>query len=376
MNSINFDNNIISLCISPIASELNLSYYKFLEHKIDSYQEGNPSKLYLSILFKILVKEAEGNSINWNEYDLSKNINGSILRCYTLRNGNHLIFEDESNILHLFSHDWVHITSHDVDKFYPWHGSWSIDESEPGTVIFAEYPKENTAEELRVWKSLDGGLSWYKVLSLNGTINDDIQYDSNHIRHFHTCQYYAEPNIWILSTGDHFSHCRQFFSYDNGETWIEKFVDRVIGKKISKISRAIRRTCEIYSDNHLYWVTDDRLGLGESHFVAMSLRVPETLNIIDAVGINEARALIKISKNYFISITESKVDGSQAAIFLLGPSMEPFLIGHLDFHNIKTGFTYSRGSKVADNGIFYTYCSDSSFGKDVLALQWEFKIKS
>jgi len=374
---ISISNEIVKITVEPLEFPGGNLFLRFLEHIVFNCDDFLESLLILSNNQKIKEKKVYlSGEVSFETHDLSSQIGGVILRCFTLSNGNHLIFEGNPNPfkLHLFDSKWNHIISNEPGRFHAWHGTWSISQSKFGSVIFVEYPNEFSSQDLRVWKSVDGGISWEIVFLLPGITTQRDTQSPGIVRHFHTCQFYEDDGVWIVSTGDYWLHCRQFFSYDDGITWHEKIVEEVLGvdNSMLKLSRGLRRTCEASFDkNTICWATDDTVGLGQSQFVLCNLRSPVKISFLGGIGSNEVRSLVDIGRAFFLTIPESKKGDGLASIYLAGQDYPPSFVGDILIPNIKTGFTYSKCSKKVDrNGTFYTFVGDGVFGREVLALQW------
>lgn len=286
----------------------------------------------------------------------------------------------------------------------PWHGTRSIDER-AGTVMFATYPNNSAKykpdyatrrEEVRhlladpvVWRSRDGGRSWSKVFSVS----------FEDIRHFHTLA--ADPfedGVWYVSSGDRPHECRVWRSRDDGLSWTEitgasdhvRLHRTLTGRKQS----IYRHTDLIIAPDQLIWGADDFLGsakdandpetplaerVGSRIFIsprAVDKLHPESVGYVG----NHVRTVVDVGPGY-VFMTEAKAPQAfpRAQVVFLSKAtphacVELFTV---DRHRDSiTGFTYSRGSRAAKSGRFFTArARGDMFSEGTEILQWDIEFE-
>ena len=281
-----------------------------------------------------------------------------------------------------------------------WQGTRAIDELD-GTLIFAEYPENlikysaeyiaapekftHLAEDSRVFRSRDGGRTWTCVFSKTAA----------EIRHFHTV--IADPwapGHWWISSGDAVSECRVWRSTDDGISWTEATGDASAptpGPAGGELKQALyRHTDAQILENALIWGSDDYLAPGEykayvdappgmaqtgSRVFSSPKTSPLVPTALGFVG-NPIRSIIDVGPGYLI-VSEAKnlSHWSRPQVCLLSKT-EPYLLTEIatidNFTDRGTGMTFSRASRAAKNGTFFSFRN----GYDVFAegsriLKWE-----
>lgn len=277
-----------------------------------------------------------------------------------------------------------------------WHGTHSIDEA-GGAIVYGEYPgnslRPNHFRKLRpedrdllldshLFRSTDGGLSWRSVL---------VQ-DWRTIRHFHTVR--ADPGCagrWWASSGDWPNECRVWESRDDGANWDEISAELPVDDVHPSVERdprcVLRHTALAIRDDDLLWGADDFLArpprweLGPDPGSDVPLRrqigarvfrsrkdAPWRPECIGYVG-NPVRSIVDLGPAYVL-MTEAQTSllGFCPQVLLLSKS-EPFQLTPLmRLDNYApggvTGFTYSRASRAAKDGIFFSYRSQTDVFPD------------
>jgi hypothetical protein len=280
-----------------------------------------------------------------------------------------------------------------------WHGPRSIDEA-GGTIIYAEYP-ENSAkyrpefrareqdflhlcDDSAAFRSTDGGKTWTKVFEKSW----------REIRHFHTAMADPhQPGVWYLSSGDSPHECRMWRSSDDGLTWEEITARNLMAPlhptMIGKEQAINRHTDMVILEDRLIWGTDDLLGspkLFNDPLSTLSNRVgsrlivsPKTLPLQpQACGFvgSHIRSIVDVGQAYLV-MTEAKNPqvSTRPQVTLLTKEAPYFAVDlfSVDRHSQSgTGFTYSRASRAAKNGRFFTFRdSNDVFAGGCRILQWD-----
>jgi ubiquinone/menaquinone biosynthesis C-methylase UbiE len=293
-----------------------------------------------------------------------------------------------------------------VDKSEPsachWHGTRSIDEF-AGVVIFAEYPDNKVAakrsagpergkgtartryQNSSVFRSTDGGRSWAKV----------FEKERKEIRHFHTAA--ADPTeagVWYISSGDEPVESRVWKSVDHGLTWADVTAvdpDVRLHPSLSGAQAIHRYTDIAILPDRLIWGTDDMLGSPGSfrdqsfpdrvgsRVIVSPKTTPLQPRSVGFIG-SHVRSIIDVGPAYLL-LTEAKFLSAvpRPQVCLLSKT-EPYVMTELftvdRFRNSGTGFSYSRSSRAAKDGRFFTYRdSKDVFPTGVRILQWDIEFE-
>jgi hypothetical protein len=272
-----------------------------------------------------------------------------------------------------------------------WHGSRGIDSSN-GTIMYAEYTpnrvrtKFDTAPYLpsRVWRSRNNGRSWTKVHEEPG------------IRHFHLLQAHPDKSgEWWLASGDGEEESRIWKSTDDGETWCdqtEKFGDTVTIGDEAFSRRLFRLTDLAFVGEEILWGCDDVLRLqmvgsgGNRQSTEPSSRVfqgnpasglpPANLGICGP----EVRSMVELG-DFYVVITQSShhFPGNEGPkVFLLRRDGAPGRKNLCHLFDVQrhtregTGFTFSRASRTARDGTFFTFRNRADvFDAPTHILKWQ-----
>lgn len=252
---------------------------------------------------------------------------------------------------------------------YPWHGNWSIGQA-GSTIMWAEYASGKELEEkglkLKVFRSQDGGRTWAVVFQQPAGRAGDAQID-----HFHMVQPDPyRPHHWYLSSGDTSPHSRVWLSKDDGETWVEVTDPHPAGKYPQSIHRF---TSVIFAKDYLCWATDDLVGTGKARVVKAKRGEPLKVEVVGTLGDECVRNAV-ITDYGTVFISEAKNRRSAGAnIYLFAHEGQVVYIGAVSREanvNLVSGATYSRGSKVAVNGEFFTYACFFLFRAHTATLLW------
>ena len=338
-----------------------------------------------------VVSDDLGANWQWIPIPSLKEVN--LRNCFTTMSGTHLLQGDTSPDgkpateyghapVALLNADWQLVDCVDP-AFSVWHGSRSIDEA-AGTIVYAEYPanaKRRIApsgepearsdlapvRDSRLLRSTDGGRSWQTVL----------QYDWRAIRHFHTVVADPwQPGRWWASSGDGPRQCRVWESLDHGASWsdvgVELPTEQLHPDHQQLAQTVLRYTDIVVGESELIWGTDDLLGepsLGDPDVStgrragARLFRSPKEQpwkpQSIGYVG-DAVRSLIDVGPAYLVATQAKGALGYRPRIFLLWKA-EPFqltplfTVDNFQGDSPGTGFTYSRASRSAKDGVFFTH---------------------
>jgi ubiquinone/menaquinone biosynthesis C-methylase UbiE len=362
----------------------------FAEHAVDSNTDM-PTDLVIALqIGGVLHSEDLGRS--WEYRETPESGMTRLWNSFTLADGHHLIqgtgphhpsdprdapqFQPE---LLRFDHEWKLVSCTKPGKAQ-WHGTRSVDQR-GDTVIYAEYPEnsvkyrgdfadhraelEHLCENSRVFRSRDGGITWDSVLVLPWT----------EIRHFHTVIADPfDPGVWWLSSGDSPSECRIWRSEDDGLTWTDVTghdTDFAVQPQFeSSRQAAFRYTAMIVTPESLVWGSDDWLGdpLNNNDGAPFNVRVgarifvtPKTLPLKPAsvahIG-NPVRTITDVGVCYLVTTEAkrcSKLSRPQVYILSQGAPYLSAEVATIDrFATEGTGFTYSKASRKAKDGRFFS----------------------
>lgn len=365
----------------------------FAEHVLDAGRQPTDTVIACT-KGGVIVSRDLGES--W-EYIRIAELNGTgLLNSFTTHDGIHLlqgrsaatlgIPRDDETLdgpIAVLDKDW-NIQECAAPGVSMWHGSRAIDES-VGVIVYGEYPENKVKytsgfdsksptpaqrallHDSRLFRSTDGGRSWESVLRL----------DWKSIRHFHTVAADPwQPNRWWASSGDFPDECRVWQSLDYGLTWAEvasELPSDQLPPLLANANGVLRYTDIAVREHDLIWGADDWLGAGwpgdadapasrrgGSRLFRSGKDLPWRPESLGYVG-NPIRSLVDVGPAYLV-FTEAKGKcdfGFRPQVMLLSKS-EPFLLTPLlTVDNFgeppATGFTFSRASRAAKDGVFFTY---------------------
>lgn len=276
----------------------------------------------------------------------------------------------------------------------PWHGTASIGEA-GGVIMFAEYPLNRDkypslpAEGLsraarlmsnpRVWRSRDDGRSWEAVFEV----------PLEQVRHLHTCMPEpGRPGRWWLTSGDRYDEVHVWISDDDGDSWTE-ITSASVSTALPESCRPAstqRMTDHVFHDGWIIWGADDILGK-ESLFNAdvrprVGSRVfrartdgpfaPEEIGFCGP----PLRSIVDVGPAFlFTSEAKKRSVGLRPRTFLVFKDeldrVHPFV--EIDnYSDAGTGFTYSRHSRKARDGVFFSYRGAADvFPRSPRVLRWQ-----
>lgn len=250
-----------------------------------------------------------------------------------------------------------------------WHSCRAIDEAN-GTLMYAEYPSGESKRESvssRVLRSRDRGRSWTVV----------FERSFKQIRHFHFLQARpGHPGEWWLTSGDQPEESRIWVSKDDGDSWQDYTAGSsrlLIGA--AKYPRSIFRLTDlVWEGDDVLWGTDDVLwqaqqDLRGGHLFRSNVQsmafAPRDLGrtrwqIRNLVDVGDFYIVLTQGSNFERATEEER---KPAALLLPkrapdhGPALFPLLDVevHTDKPAAGAGFTYSKASRAAVNGTFFTF---------------------
>jgi SAM-dependent methyltransferase len=390
----------------------------FGEHVAD---ENGKSTAVVNLVGRSAMARSTDNGENWQYLRIAGAETRLLYNCRTLRNGTVIVQaapEREGSpymsvknsdparaSIFLISPEGEVLAVSD-DPTAVWHGTSSIDESENGTIMFAEYHNNQAKytaphssdyalwrplmEINRVFRSSDGGRTWQIVFEGHPEV----------LRHFHTLR--ADPDNadrWWLSSGDRSEESMVWVSEDDGDVWTEvseahpDIPTTALGK--GREQSVFRYTDVIFADSGMIWGTDDLMGdVGECvptlgtrersgsrlYRVNKSAR-PLTLEELGYCG-NPVRSLVDAGPAILV-ITEANKGTypamPQVLAFFKDDMKQPIELFRID--NFKEGFftglTYSKASRTTKNGRFFSYRNPTDVFNDVrpCVLQWDINFR-
>ena len=256
-----------------------------------------------------------------------------------------------------------------------WHGPRAIGEQN-GVILYADYQdnlgiynrkSDDWAETVRanhVWRSDDDAQSWRQVFSV----------DPTQIRHFHfVIADPYRPGSWWLSSGDRPGECHMWRTDDNGGSWKDvtnPAPDVPLHPLAKNYARAVFRSTDMaVLPDKLIWGTDDIL-VAHEHF-SLDASPPMRARIYAAarsdklepvelgIGSQPFRNLVDVGPGY-LAFTEAKFItlGLEPQVFFLSkqpPHRMQLLFSVPNVRQIGTGFSYSRASRTAVDGRFFSF---------------------
>lgn len=340
----------------------------FLEHVFDNINRRSTSELICRAGPIIFHSKDLGKS--WRAVSTPNKT--MFFKCFSTNSGRHLLLEESKGDVHLFDQDWKYLGKRTSGKF-GWHGSWSVDQSKSGTIMYCEYAA--ASDVLQVMRSTDDGENWSRSFSETG--DPDIAEKGN-IRHFHTCQCDPfEQGHWYLSSGDRQEQNRVWKSTDDGLSWSRVLPQTTInnGQEIPghRKHNVLRHTSEYIDKKYIYWVTDDNLGTS-SRLVRMKRSDDQEIELLTEFGKNELRNLIVLEDDTFGIISESKLDLEKAEFYCVdknGVLKSAFEIPNKE--QKKSALSRSSSSKHAIDGKFFSFSDALLLEKKKFFLVWDIK---
>jgi len=280
----------------------------------------------------------------------------------------------------------------------PWHGTASIGEAD-GVIMFAEYPLNrdkypafdnsglSRATRLlsspRVYRSRDDGLTWEVALEL----------PLDRVRHLHTCMPEpGRPGRWWLTSGDRYDEVHVWVTDDHGETWRE-ITSHAVSTPLHESCRPVssqRMTDHVFHDGWMLWGADDILGkeplygTGEHPRVGSRIFRARTDGpfVPEAIGFcgPPMRSIVDLGPAFLFASEAKKPEvTARPRTFLVFKDeldrVHPFV--EMDNYGPSgTGFTYSRHSRKARDGVFFSYRGATDvFPHSPRVLRWEIEFR-
>jgi hypothetical protein len=345
------------------------------------------------------VAVSEDNGFAWRHVSLPAVKGLNVRSCFTTSRGTrllHVLNEPGQNaVLLRFSENWTLLDRQELGRS-SWHARGAIGERN-GVIMFAEYPdnaskyKVEDGGELgpqdepplssRVYRSTDDGESWSVA----------FEKDWHEIRHFHTLvpdPY--ETGLWWLSSGDRQNECRVWRSADDGVNWQE--ATNPEPQVDLGAHQHLAQACFRYTDLHitreqLFWGADDWLGGASGDLEDLLGRRTGARFFVSSKGErldprpvgwagNPVRSITDLG-DALIATTEGKrvkrIGNPQ--VFLISKAdfeLSTELFRPAVFRDGGSGFTYSRASRAARDGIFYSHRSEKDvFDSPGGILRWQ-----
>jgi len=370
---------------------------RFGEHVWDEVnQESTPTVI---TTYSDRVSISQDNGFHWRQISLPAAAGLSLKNCFTSSRGTHLLHALPENgrghVLLRFNADWTLLDRQELAQS-TWHARGAIGERN-GVIMFAEYPDNaskytlQAAGELgpedepplssRVYRSTDDGKTWSVA----------FEKDWHEIRHFHTLvpdPY--ETGVWWLSSGDRAAESRVWRSPDDGVNWIEATHPEL--QVDLGAHRHLAQACFRYTDLHitreqLFWGADDWLGGASGDLEDLLGRRTGARFFVSPKGErldprpvgwagNPVRSITDLG-DALIATTEGKrvTRIGNPQVFLISKSdfeLSTELFRPAVFRDGGSGFTYSRASRAARDGIFYSHRSEKDvFDSPGSILRWE-----
>jgi hypothetical protein len=340
----------------------------FLEHVYDRRRHCSTAEVIVRRGPTLAISRDLGET--WREIAIPNRL--KFERCFTTDSGRHLLQQEGSGEIHVFDAGWRYLGSRAAGE-HNWHGSWSIDQSASGTIMFCEYA--DLAPIVRVLRSTDDGESWKCVFTQRGHEHDP---GAGPVRHFHTCQ--ADPFVegrWYLSSGDRGAQNGLWFSDDEGMTWerAETTLAPATEPHVPawRVPNLLRHTAEVIRADSVVWPTDDNLA-SAARLVRLDKRYLSRLDVVATFGRNELRSLVALEDELLFVISESKLDSEAVEVYCVtddGRILAAFAIENEK--RARISFTSSLSSKAASDGVFFSFC-DLPFDRNPHLLKWSVRV--
>ena len=268
----------------------------------------------------------------------------------------------------------------------PWHACRSVDLKD-GILMYAEYPYDLPASlgvrfSSRVFRSRDRGRSWDIVFEQSG----------EQVRHFHFLQ--ARPGVsgeWWLTSGDRPAESNIWVSKNDGDGWesLTATFSNQLEIEGVRYPRAIFRLTDLAWDGtDVIWGTDDLLqGTRNDTAGPRVFRSPGAGGLVPRVVGRcrwPIRNIVDVGRCFFLltqgSIkADARPEEKRPGVFLMPKNSASGGVVHLfdaEIHSaIRTAFTYSKASRAAKDGVFFTARSGTdvfAFGHKILKWEVEF----
>lgn len=372
----------LSLLDFPVrTAEIDASKLRFLEHVISN----GFNQVVCRYFHDIYVSDDGCKTWRFFFGCKSHSIDHYVKSCKTLKNGNKIFKIEGSELILLVDSLGALIKVNHVG-IHSWHGSWGIDESTDGVVMYGEYAVDSP--QIRVWKSVDGGYNWDSVYDFSASeIPSD---DGALIRHIHVCSWSVELNKWIISTGDKSTQCQLWSLEQYGDNMTQHFVRNVAGINpygynstdrralpIDYWPRLFRHTACVFLDGYLYYATDDLLGIGYSLFVRYSF-LTSTVDILSVIANSPARSLTyDPGRGLFVITTEMMSNfysnSNYGVVSILNKFGDLILSRYItNVKSQRSSLTNSVSSKFVVNDVFFAFDDSAHFLRNCLLFRLNF----
>jgi hypothetical protein len=189
------------------------------------------------------------------------------------------------------------------------------------------------------------------------------------IKHFHTAQPDPyRPGHWYLSSGDDPDQSHVWLSKDDGKTWTEVTDPHPVGTTRLSVHRY---TAPVFTEDYIYWATDDLLGVGQAQVVRATRGEPLKVQTIGGVGDECVRNIVLTDYGMLLisEAREHKDAGVNIYLYTRGGRVIPIRAGprgeaegHAPHH---LGPTASLSSKVTVNDEFFVLDGTNTRGTSV-----------
>jgi hypothetical protein len=232
--------------------------------------------------------------------------------------------------------------------------------------MYAEYPRnrETKVSPSRVFRSRDRGRSWEAV----------FEQSAEQVRHFHFLQpRLGSPGEWWLTSGDAPHQSKIWVTHDDGDTWRDLTANSPLTLDGTTYPRSLFRLTDLFwNGSEVIWGTDDVLpGLGTDAGARVFRSSISSTLVPQPVGrVRWAiRSLVEVGDFLFVLTQGSNQPDTPRAqnrpgVFLMpkhpaGSGPELHQLFDIDDYTgnpaAGRGFTYSRASRSALDGTFFTY---------------------
>jgi ubiquinone/menaquinone biosynthesis C-methylase UbiE len=395
---------VVRLSIPAVPKELQSA--DFAEHVYDPRTGGMTDTVIVCGRGMIGVSEDLG--VSWRIVREPATAGVRLINSFTTADGNHLIQalgwqgpqDKEPATSHgrifVFDRNWKLLHQARAGEA-SWHGTASVGQS-GRTIMYGEYfnnsqryaadfeaKKEEYLKVLRpngVFRSTDEGATWRKVL----------EFGPMEIRHFHTVvpdPY--EPRTWWASSGDTSKECRVWRSRDDGDSWSD-VTNEAPDVPLPASHLPYRQSVHRYTDvivgkDDLLWGADDILGPLDavSPDLALADRTGARLYVspkgdrlmpreIGFIG-NPVRKLVDVGDGWMVmtEAKEARLGLRPGVFFIRRDDLSVTRLFEVDnYIHRYTGFTYSKGSRAARNGTFFTFrLATDALQAEARILKWD-----
>ena len=364
-SNLNFNNVSYKIRIDYL--RYNEKQIIFLEHVINRI-EKKATTFCIGYIKPSLLLISYDMGNNWSEIPLDLFINESeyIRQSFTTIHGFHLFpiciknNEKEDMIVRFLrlNPDFSICQIIELpEKIKHWRGSWSIDQSPNGTIVFAESQKYDNLP-IAIYRSIDDGSTWEKTHEI------EVIPDGAHT--FLTCQ--ADPfenGTWFVTTDSD----QILKSIDDGFNWILYKYKYHINTRIKGLY-PFRSNATIITEKYHYFISN----IGSTPyfgdigccplFYKVSKEDNSTLTVIGKIGNSAISNIVLMDDGNFITISDDKI--GEGVISLWGGSISEedviYLGGIPVAHSYPSQGTDSISSIRAYNKVIL---SNISLGSEV-----------